>query len=50
MAALEENLSAECVKTHHFQKALNVITPRTTPEMIDFYNNYLKKQIGSTRI
>lgn len=42
MAALEEDLQAECVESKHFLKALKLITPRTPATLIQIYEEYNK--------
>lgn len=43
MMALEENLGAECVQACHFEKALKLIIPRTSNDLIQLYNKYANK-------
>ncbi|XP_017776347.1 PREDICTED: spermatogenesis-associated protein 5 [Nicrophorus vespilloides] len=43
MMALEEDLSADKVMTHHFDAALDLITPRTPQSLLDIYDEYNKK-------
>ena len=38
--ALQENIDSEQVERHHFQQALNVVIPRTSENMKQFYMNY----------
>ncbi|KAL3266594.1 hypothetical protein HHI36_010758 [Cryptolaemus montrouzieri] len=40
MKALEETLDAQVVTMEHFEKALNIVTPRTPPSLIELYQNY----------
>lgn len=47
MAALEESLEIQHVEFRHFQKALELITPRTPPSLITLYEEYFKnKNLG----
>ncbi|KAF2899331.1 hypothetical protein ILUMI_06845 [Ignelater luminosus] len=43
MKALEENLKSESVEMGHFQEALKIITPRTSPSLLKIYEDYLKQ-------
>lgn len=40
LAALQEDLSAVAVRMCHFEKALSAIKPRTTLDLLQFYENY----------
>ena len=42
LEAMKEDLKAECVCRRHFLKALEHVSPRITPQMIDFYDNFRK--------
>lgn len=49
MAALEEDLNAQHIQYKHFEKALNLITPRTSPSLITLYEEYFKnKHLGQS--
>lgn len=40
--ALEENFDAQTISIKHFEKAIQNIKPRTSPELMKLYNDYLK--------
>lgn len=44
MAALEEDLEIQHIEYKHFQKALKLITPRTPPNLITLYEDYIKNK------
>lgn len=41
--ALEENFNAQTISIEHFTNAINNIKPRTSPELLKLYNDYLKE-------
>lgn len=41
--ALEENFNAQTISFTHFNNAINNIKPRTSPELLKLYNDYLKE-------
>ncbi|EDO39006.1 predicted protein [Nematostella vectensis] len=43
LAALQENIQAESVELRHFEKALMAVKPRTSTQMINFYDDFQKK-------
>ncbi|KAJ3405316.1 spermatogenesis associated protein 5 [Chytridiales sp. JEL 0842] len=43
MNAMEEDLNAEHVSRRHFEKAVSGITPRITPEMLQFYDDFKQR-------
>ena len=43
LAALQEDIRADTVRMRHFERALVAIKPRTTPELIRFYEDYQQK-------
>ena len=43
LCALTEDLDIARVHSRHFQQAIKMVTPRITPEMIDFYDTYNKQ-------
>ncbi|XP_030383420.1 ATPase family protein 2 homolog [Scaptodrosophila lebanonensis] len=42
--ALDENFDAHHVQSRHFEYALNIVLPRTSPELLDLYQRYLRKK------
>lgn len=44
MMALEENIEALTVDSRHFEKALAMVTPRTSPSLIKIYEDYIKNK------
>lgn len=43
--ALEESLDAVIVQWKHFEKALASVKPRTSPELLKLYDNYLEQHL-----
>ncbi|XP_034474695.1 ATPase family protein 2 homolog [Drosophila innubila] len=43
LSALEQSFEAESVKWEHFETALQTVQPRTSPELLRLYQDYLKK-------
>jgi len=43
LSALEQSFEAESVKWKHFETALQTVQPRTSPELLRLYQDYLKK-------
>jgi hypothetical protein len=43
MFALNENIEAEKVDEIHFKKAISMIKPVITSEMIEYFENFSKK-------
>lgn len=46
MYALEENLSAAVIQWVHFEKALDNVKPRTSPELLQLYEDYLQEKMN----
>ena len=40
MAALDEDLNADCVERRHFDTALEVVIPQTSVEKVEMYEKY----------
>lgn len=45
MMALEEDLNIQYVESRHFEKALKLVTPRTPPNLIKLYEDYIQIKI-----
>lgn len=45
--ALEESFEAKHVEWRHFEKAINNVKPRTSPELLRVYDDYLKQHTTS---
>ncbi|KAH8293075.1 hypothetical protein KR044_000491 [Drosophila immigrans] len=43
LSALEQSFEAEDVKWKHFEAALQMVQPRTSPELLRLYQDYMKK-------
>lgn len=43
LKALEENFDVDSVRREHFFKALEIVTPRTSSELLKLYEDYTKK-------
>lgn len=46
MYALEESLSAAVIQWEHFTKALENVRPRTSPELLQLYEDYLQEKMN----
>lgn len=44
LIALENDINCDGVKTEHFIKSLDIVKPRTSQEMINFYETYSSKK------
>ncbi|KAH8402907.1 hypothetical protein KR222_000026 [Zaprionus bogoriensis] len=42
--ALEHSFEAECVHWRHFEVALRMVQPRTSPELLQLYQEYIKRR------
>ncbi|XP_034099963.1 ribosome biogenesis protein SPATA5 [Drosophila albomicans] len=43
LSALEQSFEAEHVRWQHFEAALQMVQPRTSPELLRLYQDYMKK-------
>ena len=43
IAAMEENITATSVHTKHFLKALEIVPPITSPDLIKIYERFICK-------
>lgn len=44
MCSLEENIQAAVVTRDHFEKALKIVTPRTSTSLLEIYTNYVQQE------
>ncbi|ALC39443.1 CG5776 [Drosophila busckii] len=44
LSALQESFEATCVEWQHFESALDTVQPRTSPELLKLYEEYMKKK------
>lgn len=44
LSALEENITATCVERKHFEKSLTNVQSRTSPELLQLYDDYIKEK------
>lgn len=44
LSALEQSFDAECVHWRHFETALQMVQPRTSPELLQLYEEYVKRR------
>lgn len=45
MHALGDNLNVESIQWKYFEKALNDVKPRTSPELLQLYDDYLNEKL-----
>lgn len=45
MYALEDNINVDVIQWKYFVKALNNVKPRTSPELLKLYDDYLNEKL-----
>lgn len=43
LQALAENISSTCIKVEHFEKALEIVTPRISPESLQLFEQFASR-------